>query len=111
MEKNFAESAEAFYQAGHSLVKLLLDITTPDFEALRKAKQERMKNTISHDIAHCDYTLCPAKDRCRRYKAHLEDIKHDIHHCVYLLFEDDMKSRILELGSCPNFWLYEQPTT
>lgn len=63
---------------------------------------------MTHDIAHCDYSLCPAKDRCRRYKAHLEDVKHNIQHCIYLVFKDDRKSRILELGSCPNFWLYEK---
>ena len=43
MSKNFEESAEAYYQAGHSLVKLLLDITKPDFDALRKRSEERIK--------------------------------------------------------------------
>ena len=104
MEKNFAESAEAFYQAGHSLVKLLLDITTPDFEALRKANHERMKNTISHDIAHCNNESCPAKDRCRRFQAHLFALAKGLQYCNYLALTQETKESVLRNGSCIHFW-------
>jgi hypothetical protein len=103
MGKNFAESAEEFYQAGHSLVKLLLDITTPDFEALRKAKYERMKNTISHDITHCNNESCPAKDRCLRYQAHLDNLSDGHPFCSYLSLSNEQKERVQRLGSCIHF--------
>jgi MinD superfamily P-loop ATPase len=107
MDKNFAESTEEFYQAGHSLVKLLLDITTPDFEALHKANHERMKNTISHDIAHCSNESCPAKDRCKRFRLHLEALAKGIQFASYLLLTEESKERAQRLGSCPHFLLNE----
>ena len=107
MEKNFAESAERFYQAGHSLMKLLLDITTPDFEALRKANHERMKSTISHDIAHCSNESCPAKNRCKRFRLHLEALAKGIQFASYILLTEESKERAQRLGSCPHFLLNE----
>ena len=61
---------------------------------------------MMHDILHCNYEGCPAKERCRRYAVYLEDKNHDIPYCTYWLLNEDDKERIKRLGSCPNFWEY-----
>lgn len=106
MSKNFEESAEAFYQAGHSLVKLLLDITKPDFDALRKRSEERIKNTMTHDIAHCNNETCPAKDRCKRYAVYIEDIENHFPLCSYLHHTEAEIHKIADIGSCIHFLEY-----
>ena len=103
MSKNFEESAEAFYQAGHSLVKLLLDITKPDFDTLRKRSEERIKNTMTHDIAHCNNETCPAKDRCKRYAVYIEDIQNHFPLCSYLCHSEEQLQKIAEIGSCIHY--------
>lgn len=63
---------------------------------------------MTHDIAHCDYNLCPAKDRCRRYKVHLEDNPQFNPYCSYLTLDEESRERAKRIGSCPHFLLHEK---
>ena len=59
---------------------------------------------MTHDIAHCNNDTCPAKERCRRYAVYIEDIENHYPYCSYMELTDEQKQKVIELGSCPNFW-------
>ena len=60
-----------------------------------------------HDMAHCNNENCPAKDRCKRFRLHLEDCASHIPYCTYILLTEESKERAQRLGSCPHFLLNE----
>ena len=59
---------------------------------------------MTHDIAHCNNEACPAKDRCRRFQAHLFAIATGEQYASYLLLTEQTKESVLRNGSCIHFW-------
>ena len=59
---------------------------------------------MTHDIAHCNNESCPAKDRCRRFQAHLHAIASGEQYCSYLMLTEQTKESVQRLGSCIHFW-------
>lgn len=62
---------------------------------------------MTHDMAHCSNESCPAKDRCKRFRLHLEALAKGIQFASYLLLTEESKERAQRLGSCPHFLLNE----
>lgn len=56
-----------------------------------------------HDIAHCAFESCPAKDRCRRFEAHLEAMARGLQYYNYLMLIEDTKQRAMRNGSCIHY--------
>lgn len=62
---------------------------------------------MTHDIAHCNNESCPAKDRCKRFRAHLEALAREINFTPYILLTEESKEKAQRLGGCPHFLLNE----
>ena len=59
---------------------------------------------MTHDMAHCNNEACPAKDRCRRFQAHLFALAKELQYCNYLALTQETKESVLRNGSCIHFW-------
>ena len=58
---------------------------------------------MTHDIAHCAFERCPAKDRCKRFQAFLEDLARGTQYCNYLMLTEETKERVIRNGSCIHY--------
>ena len=63
---------------------------------------------MNHDIAHCDFDGCRAKDTCHRFLAHkeLEGSKYE-YYCTYIVFDKEKMEEIVNKGKCTSYWRHE----
>lgn len=44
---------------------------------------------MTHDIAHCDNSLCKHKNKCFRYLAHLDAVKNNLSYLTYIIWNNE----------------------